>query len=68
MKLETGDVLTLESNNEYMIIGTYDIDEKSYCIAQNENDIGKIILFENRDDQIRIIKDKNEIDNILNKI
>lgn len=68
MKLETGDVLTLESNNEYMIIGTYDIDEKCYCIAQNENDIGKIILFENIDDQIRIVKDKNEIDNILNKI
>lgn len=59
MNIESGNVITLDNDNEYLIIDTYKINEKN---------IGEIVLFENVGEQIRVVKDKEEIDEIINKI
>ena len=68
MNIEIGSVVTLDDNNEYFVIGDYNIDEKNYFIGRNEKNIGQLILFENMGEQIRIIKSKDEIDKVIKNI
>lgn len=68
MNIEIGSVVTLDDNNEYFVIGDYNIDGKNYFIGRNEKNIGQLILFENMGEQIRIIKSKDEIDKVIKNI
>lgn len=62
-------VVTLEDNKEYMIIGAEEVDNKKYLILTNEEEPEKIvvrrIITENNEDFLVKLDTKDEYDKVI---
>lgn len=66
MNLKVGDSIELESGEKYAILMDTVLKEEKYYLISNEKNISEILVIQINGEDVKIVKDKKEIEEVIN--
>lgn len=68
MKYNIGDIIELDGEKQFMVMNNCKINESEFFLVSNVNNAQEIVVMELQDKNMRVIKEEEEIEFVLDKM